>query len=159
VIEPEEVFEYDLSAPHTVHCIPDGEILISMLGDADGELPGGFLELNEDFEIEGRWEPPGEIEMNYDYWYQPRQNVMVSSEWAAPKTYYPGFDLEDVEAGELRPAAPLLGLGGGHRRADDRSRRGGTDPLEVRFLHTPESTHGFVGPRFRRISSSTFGAR
>ena len=31
--------------------------------------------------------PPGEIEMNYDYWYQPRQNVMVSTEWAAPKTY------------------------------------------------------------------------
>jgi len=59
VIEPGEVFEYDLSAPHTVHCIPDGEILISMLGDADGELPGGFLELNEDFEIEGRWGAAG----------------------------------------------------------------------------------------------------
>jgi selenium-binding protein 1 len=25
VIEPEKVYEYDLSAPHTVHCIPDGE--------------------------------------------------------------------------------------------------------------------------------------
>ncbi len=99
VIEPEEVYEYDLSAPHTVHCIPDGEILISMLGDKDGDLPGGFLELNDDFEIEGRWDPPGEMGMNYDFWYQPRHNVMVSSEWAAPKTYYPGFDLEDVEAG------------------------------------------------------------
>ncbi len=25
---------------------------------------------------------------------------MISSEWAAPETYYPGFDLEDVEAGK-----------------------------------------------------------
>ena len=41
VIEPEEVFEHDLSAPHTTHCIPDGQILISMLGDADGDLPSG----------------------------------------------------------------------------------------------------------------------
>ncbi len=70
-----------------------------MLGDADGDLPGGFLELNDDFEVQGQWDPPGEIEMNYDYWYQPRQNVMLSTEWAAPKTYYPGFDLDDVEDG------------------------------------------------------------
>ncbi len=145
VIEPEEVFEYDLSAPHTVHCIPDGEILISMLGDADGETPGGFLELNEDFEIEGRWEPPGEIEFNYDFWYQPRHNVMVSSEWAAPSTYYPGFDPEDVEAGkygrklhfwdwEDKTVEQTVDLG-----------EEGLIPLEVRFLHSPEATHGYVG--------------
>jgi selenium-binding protein 1 len=35
VIEPEELFEYDLSAPHTVHCVPEGKIVISMLGNAD----------------------------------------------------------------------------------------------------------------------------
>nr|WP_299331847.1 selenium-binding protein SBP56-related protein [Haloplanus sp.] len=71
VIEPEAVFEHDLSAPHTVHCAPEGKIVISMLGDADGELPGGFLQLDqEDFSIDGRWEAdPGPMEMNYDYWY------------------------------------------------------------------------------------------
>jgi selenium-binding protein 1 len=145
VIEPEEVFEYDLSAPHTVHCIPNGEIVISMLGDADGDLPGGFLALNEDFEIEGRWEPPGEIEMNYDYWYQPRRNVMVSSEWAAPKTYYPGFDLEDVEEG--RYGRQLHIWDWEDRTVDQTIDLGeeGQIPLEVRFLHTPESTHGYVG--------------
>lgn len=145
VIEPEEVFEYDLSAPHTVHCIPDGEILISMLGDANGELPGGFLELNDDFEIEGRWESPGEIEMNYDFWYQPRHNVMISSEWAAPTTYFPGFDLDDVENGKYgqqlhvwdwteREVEQTIDLG-----------EAGQIPLEVRFLHSPEATHGYVG--------------
>ena len=153
VIEPEEVFEYDLSAPHTVHCVPDGEIMLSMLGDADGETPGGFLELNEDFEIEGRWDPPGEIEMNYDFWYQPRHNVMVSSEWAAPETYYPGFDLEDVEAGkygrtlhfwnwEDRTVEQTIDLG-----------EEGQIPLEVRFLHSPEAVHGFVGAA---LSSNVF---
>ncbi|QLK24397.1 selenium-binding family protein [Natrinema zhouii] len=153
VIEPEEVFEYDLSAPHTVHCIPDGEILISMLGDADGELPGGFLELNEDFEIEGRWEPPGEIEMNYDYWYQPRQNVMVSSEWAAPKTYYPGFDLEDVEEGNYGQRLHFWDWEAGTVEQTIDLGEEGLIPLEVRFLHTPESTHGFVGAA---LSSNVF---
>ena len=45
----------NLSAPHTVHCL-GSDIIISMLGDAQGEAPGGFLHLNEDFEIVGRWE-------------------------------------------------------------------------------------------------------
>jgi selenium-binding protein 1 len=39
------------------------------------------------------------MKFNYDFWYQPRHNVMVSSEWAAPKTFYPGFDLNDVASG------------------------------------------------------------
>ena len=36
----------NLSTPHTVHCLPDGHMLISMLGDAQGNAPGGFLLLN-----------------------------------------------------------------------------------------------------------------
>ncbi|EMA15236.1 selenium-binding family protein [Haloarcula marismortui] len=145
VIEPEEVYDHDLSAPHTVHCIPDGEILISMLGDADGDLPGGFLELNDDFEVEGRWDPPGEIEMNYDYWYQPRQNVMLSTEWAAPKTYYPGFDLDDVEDGKYGQRLNFWDWEDGVIEQTIDLGEDGLIPLEARFLHTPESTHGYVG--------------
>ncbi|MCT9094820.1 selenium-binding family protein [Haloarchaeobius sp. HME9146] len=153
VIEPEEVFAHDLSAPHTVHCVPEGKILVSMLGNADGDLPGGFLELDHDFEVAGRWDAPGDIGMNYDYWYQPRQNVMISTEWAAPKTYYPGFDLEDVEAGKYghkinvwdwteREVLQTIDLG-----------EEGQIPLEVRFLHSPVSTHGFLGAA---LSSNVF---
>ena len=40
--------------PHTVHCL--GSEIISFLGDAKGETPGGYLHLNKDFEIVGRWE-------------------------------------------------------------------------------------------------------
>ncbi|QLG61894.1 selenium-binding protein SBP56-related protein [Halorarum salinum] len=144
VIEPETVNELDLSAPHTVHCIGGGTVIISMLGDADGDLPGGFLELDEDLNVNGRWDHQGEIDFNYDFWYQPRHNAMVSSEWAAPKTYQPGFDLDDVEAGnyghelqfwnwEERTVEQTVDLG-----------EEGLIPLEVRFLHTPEHAHGFV---------------
>jgi len=153
VIEPEEVYEQDLSAPHTVHCIPDGEILISMLGDADGELPGGFLELNDDFEIEGRWDPPGEIDMNYDFWYQPRHNVMVSTEWAAPQTYYPGFDPEDVEAGNYGRSLHFWDWEEGVVEQSIDLGEEGQIPLEVRFQHSPEGTHGFVGAA---LSSNIF---
>ncbi|MFC5973364.1 selenium-binding family protein [Halomarina salina] len=153
VIEPEEVFEHDLSAPHTVHCIPDGKIVLSMLGDADGELPGGFLELNDDFEVAGRWDPPGEIGMNYDYWYQPRRNVMISSEWAAPETYYPGFDLEDVEAGKYGRKLNVWNWEEGTVEQTIDLGEEGLIPLEVRFLHSPVSTHGFVGAA---LSSNVF---
>lgn len=147
VIEGEEIAKRtNLSAPHTVHCLPSGQIMISMLGDAQGNAPGGFLLLDQQFEIVGRWE--GEksgLEFNYDFWYQPRHNVMISSEWAAPKTFRGGFDLKDVEAGKYghsvcfwdwkaRKLIKRMDLGGG-----------GMIPLEVRFHHDPASTHGFVG--------------
>src|SRR5690606_4643547 len=147
VIEGEEIKErVNLSAPHTVHCLPDSSIMISMLGDRDGDGPGGFLLLDQDLNITGRWEhDSGAMRFNYDYWYQPRHNVMVSSEWGAPSTFLPGFNLEDVTAGkyghaihfwdwEKHDVIKTVDLG------DE-----GLIPLEVRFLHDPDSTHGFVG--------------
>jgi selenium-binding protein 1 len=147
VIEPKEVIEKaKLTGPHTVHCLSDGKILISMLGDENGDAPGGFLLLNEDFEVEGPWAASLEgMRYNYDYWYQPRHNVMVSSEWGALNTVRPGFKLEDVKAGkygqrlqfwdwEKKRIAQTVDLG-----------ESGLIPLEVRFHHDPASTHGFVG--------------
>ena len=147
VIEPEEIkAKTHLSAPHTVHCLASGQVMISMLGDRDGKAPGGFLLLDEDFNLAGHWEKQAEtMQFNYDFWYQPRQNVMVSSEWGAPQTFYPGFDLDDVAAGKY----------GQHLHFWDWSKHAitqtvdlgeeGIIPLEVRFHHNPESPHGFVG--------------
>lgn len=147
VIEPEEIIaKTNLTAPHTVHCLANGQVMISMLGDAAGNAPGGFLLLNENFEIAGRWEHHAEaMKFNYDFWYQPRHNVMVSSEWAAPKTFFPGFDFNDVAAGnygqklhfwdwEKHDIVQSVDLGAE-----------GLIPLEVRFHHNPDSTHGYVG--------------
>jgi selenium-binding protein 1 len=147
VIEPAAIQEKtNLSAPHTVHCLPGGQVMISMLGDGEGKAPGGFLLLDGNFEIVGRWgAPETPVRFNYDYWYQPRQNVMVSSEWAAPTTYSAGFDLADVKNGlygdrlyfwdfKEQKIVQTIELG-----------ETGMIPLEVRFHHNPESAHGFVG--------------
>src|SRR5262249_11429004 len=102
LIEPKEVLEKTkLTAPHTVHCLADGRIMISMLGDDKAQAPRGFLRLDEKFEIAGRWEANLKgMNYNYDFWYQPRHNVMISSEWGAPTTTRPGFKLDDVKAGK-----------------------------------------------------------
>lgn len=146
VIEPEEIkTKTNLTAGHTVHCLADGHVMVSMLGDSEGSGPGGFLLLDENFDIAGRWERKMDgMRFNYDFWYQPRHNVMVSSEWGAPKTFYPGFDLNDVSAGNYgqqihfwdwnaREIVKTVDLG-----AD------GLIPLELRFHHNPDGVHGFV---------------
>jgi len=147
VIEPAEIVaKTNLSAPHTVHCLSDGQIMISMLGDGAGNKPGGFLLLDQDFKIVGRWEQPNSgLEFNYDFWYQPRHNVMVSSEWGAPNTFSKGFDPKDVEAGKYGHS--LLFWDWNERKLTKKVDLGpqGMIPLEVRFHHNPDSTHGFVG--------------
>jgi selenium-binding protein 1 len=146
-IEPEVVRRRaNLSAPHTVHCLPDGNVMISMLGDGAGNAPGGFLLLDPSFDVVGRWEKDAAgMKFNYDFWYQPRHNVLVSSEWAAPKTYSAGFNLKDVEAGKY---GSRLVFWDWQARKIQRSvdlGEHGKIPLEVRFHHDPESCHGFVG--------------
>lgn len=146
VIEPEAVAKAaDLSAPHTAHCLPTGEIMLSMLGNAKGDGPGGFLLLDDKYEIKGRWEAAGQtVPLNYDFWYQPRQNVMVSSEWASPKTFAPGPNFDDVKAGKYGQKIHLWDW-------KERKVRQSFDlgaaaiPLEVRFLHDPQKAFGFVG--------------
>ena len=123
----------NLSGPHTVHCL-GSEIIISFLGDAKGEAPGGYLHLNKDFEILGRWENSmGDIPFGYDFWYQPRHNVMVSSEWAAPNTFMPGFDLEEV--GHLKYGRRLHFWDFEKRQPVETKYLGedGLIPLEVKF--------------------------
>lgn len=155
VIEPEEIKrKTNLTAPHTVHCLADGHVMISMLGDAEGNGPGGFLLLDGNFDIAGRWEHDMTgMNFNYDFWYQPRHNVMVSSEWGAPKTYQPGFDLDDVKNGKYghslhfwdwqkRDIIKTVDLG-----------EQGMIPLELRFHHNPDSTHGYVAAA---LSSNVF---
>lgn len=135
-----------LATPHTVHCLPDGHIMISMLGDPNGKAPGGFLLLDQEFRIAGRWErDTNQMQFNYDYWYQPKHNVLVNSEWAAPNTFRPGFNLEDVKVGKY--GRRLVFWDWKERRVSQTVDLGedGLIPLEVRGHHNPESSHGFVG--------------
>ncbi len=131
VIEPEEVVRATgYTRPHTIHCMPGDNVVVSMLGDADGNAAGGFACLDaKTFELKGRWENGGERPpFNYDFWYQPRKNVLVSSEFGEPNAYEPGFDLEDVGEGTVRAQAPLLEPRRADARAEHRPRRAGARP-------------------------------
>ncbi len=61
VIERDELVRATgLTRPHTVHCMPGENIVISMLGDADGNGACGFAVLDaRTFEVKGRWENGG----------------------------------------------------------------------------------------------------
>lgn len=153
VIEPEEIAKKaNLSAPHTVHCLADETIMISMLGDAKGEGPGGFLLLDSDFDVLGRWENSSAgMKYNYDFWYQPRHNVMVSSEWSAPNTFTKGFNPADVAAEKYGHRLHFWDwkaktIGQSIDLGDD-----GRIPLEVRMAHDPAKTYGFVGAALSSI--------
>ncbi len=146
VIEPGTIArKTGLSAPHTVHCLPTGQMLISMLGNAEGDAPGGFLLLDEKFDVAGRWEKDtAGMGYNYDFWYQPRLGAMVSTEWGAPKTFRPGPNFDDVKAGNYGRKIHLWDL---EKRSiiDSVDLGAGSIPLEVRFVHDPAKQYGFVG--------------
>lgn len=149
-IEPEEITsKTGLSNPHTTHCLADGHVMISAMGDSTkpGEGKGGFILLDgKTFDVTGNWESEGHhTKFGYDFWYQPYHNVMVSSEWGAPKAFLKGFDPADVADGlygqslniydwEKHTLTQTIDLG-----------PEGLIPLEVRFLHNPMATEGFVG--------------
>ena len=127
--------------------MPGENVVISMLGDADGNAAGGFAVIDaKTFEVKGRWENGGpRPPMNYDFWYQPRKNVLVSSEFGVPNAYEPGFDLADVEAGRYGQRLHFWNL---ERRELEQTidlGANGLVPLEIRWKHDPEADEGFVG--------------
>ena len=140
VIEPDELIAATgYSRPHTVHCMPGENIVISMLGDADGGGAGGFAVLDaRTFEIKGRWNDGGPTPpFNYDFWYQPRLDTLVSSEFGEPNAYEPGFRPGRRPGRAVRPAAPLLEPVGPASGADDRSRRAGAGPARAPLAARP----------------------
>ena len=164
VIEPEQIVrETGLTRPHTVHCMPGDNVVVSMLGDADGNGACGFAVLDaRTFEVKGRWEDGGpQPPLNYDFWYQPRKNVLASSEFGEPNAYEKGFDIEDVAAGRYGSRLHFWNLS--ERRLEQTIDLGETGlvPLEMRWLHDPDADEGFIGAtlsstvwRFRRDNGS-----
>ncbi|KAF2550816.1 hypothetical protein F2Q68_00034796 [Brassica cretica] len=102
VVEPAEVLEKTgLAYPHQPHCLASGDLLVSCLGDKDGNAGGsGFLLLDSEFNVKRRWEKEGSSPLfGYDFWYQPRHETMISTSWGAPAAFTKGFDLKDVSDG------------------------------------------------------------
>ena len=54
-IEADSLHQLGLATPHTSHCLPSGEVMISTMGKPDGSGQGSFLMLDvaEDFKVKG----------------------------------------------------------------------------------------------------------
>lgn len=148
VIEGEVLEGVDCHAPHTAHCLANGQIMVSVMGDRSDEAKGDFVLLDgQTFELVGTW-TTGErkAKCGYDFWYQPHHDVMVASEWSAPKYFKNGFDPATIKDSaqygrrlnvyqwSTRQLVQEIDLG-----------EEGIAPLEIRFLHDPKSDVGYVG--------------
>jgi selenium-binding protein 1 len=81
----------------------------------------------------------------YDFWYQPYHNVMISTEFGAPKYFMAGLDLEHVKSGGY--GTHLNVFNWKEQKLVQKIDLGaeGVMPLEIRFLHNPKAAEGFVG--------------
>ncbi|KRX10012.1 hypothetical protein PPERSA_08415 [Pseudocohnilembus persalinus] len=134
------------SYPHTTHCLPSGDVMISLMGGKNKEGKGGFLILDgKTFEIKGRWEKDEKtVDFGYDFWYQPNFNVMVSTEYGEPKAFMEGFNPVQVEKQYGRS---LTFWNWNEKTIKNQVDLGqdGLIPLECRFVHDPKKNYGFVG--------------
>jgi len=105
-----------------VHCLANGDLLASMMGTSEGEGKGGYLLLDKDFNIKGRWDrdqEKREILFAYDFWYHVAEGKYGRSlhvwDWNEAKK------IQDIDLGP-----------------------NGLIPLEIRFVHNPARAEGFV---------------
>ncbi|KAJ9579806.1 hypothetical protein L9F63_004552, partial [Diploptera punctata] len=148
VVEGELLRALNVSTPHTSHCLASGEIMISTMGDKQGNGKGEFVLLDgKTFEVKGLW-TAGEkrAKFGYDFWYQPYWDVMISTEWAAPKSFKRGFILDDTNNKEVYGRSLNVYSWKEHRLLQTiELGTPGITPLEIRFLHNPQEPQGFVG--------------
>jgi 56kDa selenium binding protein (SBP56) len=65
----------------------------------------------QDFKIKGTWTKDGKTTAyGYDFWYQPRFDVVISSEFGSPNAFKQGFDPSLV----VRVACKLLSMHSGY---------------------------------------------
>lgn len=148
VLEPSELHKCGVSTPHTTHCAPTGEIMISTMGKVNGDGLGEFFCIDaETLETKGTW-TKGEKKaaFGYDFWYQPYHDVLVATEWGAPRVFKKGYKPSD-------PADPTIYgrslnfYSWSEKKLKQTINMGndGIAPLEIRFLHDPLASEGYVG--------------
>jgi methanethiol oxidase len=147
VIEGETITERTgYSAPHTVHCGPDG-IYINALGSKTGDGPGGIFVLDhETFEVKGAWERNrGQQFLAYDFWWHLGYDTMITSEWGTPNMVVDGVNPELLLKGEYGHALHVWDLKSRrHQKTIDLGAQYQM-VLELRPAHNPKKAYGFVG--------------
>lgn len=97
-IDGSVLLEHGVSAPHTSHCLADGTVMISTMGDAEGNAKGDFIQFDSQMNCLGTWTRGDKRPAcGYDFWYQPYFDVLVASEWGAPRLFKQGFKPSDIE--------------------------------------------------------------
>ncbi|XP_016853823.2 methanethiol oxidase [Anolis carolinensis] len=146
IIEPRETIrKTNLFFLNSSHCLSSGEIMVSAIGDAFGNGKGGLLLLDpETWEVKGTWECPEDrpVEM-YDFWYQPRHNVLISSNIGEIKFFDNGFDPDNLRKGRYGRHLNVWDWTT-HRLLQTIDMGEDSTPTEIRFLHNPNSVHGYV---------------
>lgn len=55
IIEPEGLHGLDLSAPHTLHCLADGDVMVSTMGTKDRKAKGSFALIDtKEWRVKGK---------------------------------------------------------------------------------------------------------
>jgi methanethiol oxidase len=147
VIEPETIMaKTGYSAPHTVHCGPDG-IYINALGSTTGDGPGGIFVLDhETFEVKGAWERErGQQYLAYDFWWHLGYDTMITSEWGTPNMVSTGVNPELLLKGAYGHSLHVWDLKSRrHQKTIDLGSQYQM-VLELRPAHSPKKAYGFVG--------------
>ncbi|KAI6200907.1 Selenium-binding protein 1 [Aphelenchoides besseyi] len=146
-VHRKELEPLDATFLHTTHCLGTGEIMISSLGDNKGNNKGQFILLDKDFKVKGLWHPKEEAtEFNYGFWYQPRLNVMMSSEWGSPSAIKHGFDPKHIEKGYYSRRINIWDWTTRKRiQSIELPGEEGSMGFEIRFLHDPDKNNCFMG--------------
>lgn len=148
VIDGADMRALNCSTPHTTHCLPSKEIMISIMGDADGNGKGDFVLVDaETLAIKGTWTNGSKrANFGYDFWYQPYFDIMVSSEWGAPRIFKRGFQPSDcLDTSTYGRSINFFSWKKRELLHTENLGDDGIAPLEVRFLHNPKKPIGFVG--------------
>jgi selenium-binding protein 1 len=146
VIEPETLVKRTgYTAPHTIHCGPDG-IYVSALGAANGDGPGGIFVLDhENFDIVGAWEQDrGPQYLAYDFYWHLGHDTIITSEWGTPNMVQNGLNPELLLGGKFGHALHVWDL---RRRKHKQILELGPQQqmvLELRPAHEPTKAYGFA---------------
>uniref|UniRef100_L7MZS1 Methanethiol oxidase n=2 Tax=Anolis carolinensis TaxID=28377 RepID=L7MZS1_ANOCA len=146
VIEPREIIKKtNLGYLYRSRCLSSREVLVSAIGDAFGNERGGLLVLDpETWELKGSWECPEDGHHGmFDFWYQPRHNVLISVHGGVPKFIISGFSPVNLRKGRYGGHLDIWDLTS-HRLLQSIDLGEDSGPIEVRFLHNPNSVHGYV---------------
>jgi methanethiol oxidase len=130
------------TGPHSPYALP-GRMLISYLGGADGGLPAGLAEFDNDGTFIRKLEVPREAPYGYDVAINPDKNRMVTSSFTPPENYR-----KPLAKMDLKHFGDKLVVWDFRQRKPLQTLTTGPAPLECRWSLKEGADHGFCNCAF-----------